>query len=108
MIHGGARVSVLEFKNDAIHTDNYKTREETVIAMLDGRLAGACGNDEHRAALLRIIGAAQAIVDKIDHPPPRSCNKHTNCDEADARGKANGVTLVYHCHIEDCEECFGC
>ena len=49
----------------------------------------------------------------------RSCNRHADCDEAEARFRQqhpNGkfvapYTVVYlpdHCHDEACEECFGC
>lgn len=51
----------------------------------------------------------------------RSCNRHGDCDAADARAKANHeanlskprqertITFPYseHCHDDDCEDCFG-
>lgn len=35
------------------------------------------------------------------------CNKHKDCEAADIAAKAAGKTAAYHCHSEDCEECFG-
>lgn len=38
----------------------------------------------------------------------RTCNRHTDCDAADARSLAGGVYLyAEHCHDDCCEECFG-
>lgn len=40
-------------------------------------------------------------------PPPRTCNRHDDCDAADAAGKAAGRFDADHCHDETCEDCFG-
>jgi len=40
--------------------------------------------------------------------PDRSCNKHDDCAAADRDADALGKKRPYHCHSEDCEECFGC
>lgn len=40
----------------------------------------------------------------------RSCNRHFNCDKADEEYRAkNGKDpwYTFHCHDEDCEDCFG-
>lgn len=47
---------------------------------------------------------------------PRTCNKHTDCDAAEARAKeagkperyGHGSSRLEHCTNEDCEDCFGC
>jgi hypothetical protein len=46
--------------------------------------------------------------------PARSCNRHDNCDEAEERAVARnpGMTRAdihtsFHCHDEECEDCFG-
>jgi len=41
----------------------------------------------------------------------RSCNRHSNCDQAVAKfeaenGRKPGVS--FHCHDDECEDCFGC
>jgi len=41
-------------------------------------------------------------------PEIRSCNKHKDCDAADAAARENGKERAYHCWADDCEECFGC
>lgn len=37
----------------------------------------------------------------------RSCNRHDDCDAADARAKEAGHHRADHCHDETCEDCFG-
>lgn len=59
---------------------------------------------------------------------PRSCNLHSDCDEADEKVRASGgrtarcegwaegrpvkagdrIMSAFHCSSEDCEDCFGC
>jgi hypothetical protein len=49
-------------------------------------------------------------------PPVRTCNRHPDCDAAEAKAKAKGMPERYgpgsirvdHCHDEGCEDCFGC
>lgn len=38
---------------------------------------------------------------------PPYCNRHVDCDEADARARLAGRYRADHCHDECCEECFG-
>lgn len=40
---------------------------------------------------------------------PRSCNRHTDCDAAELRITAGGgeVPAGFHCHDDDCPDCFG-
>lgn len=42
--------------------------------------------------------------------PKRACNRHDDCDAADAEAKALGYSPfdIIHCHDECCEDCFGC
>jgi hypothetical protein len=42
-----------------------------------------------------------------DEPPKRTCNRHDDCDAADAKAKAAGQSFVDHCHDDCCEDCFG-
>jgi hypothetical protein len=42
----------------------------------------------------------------------RECNRHYDCDEAEAKWlakhpKEKWVPVDFHCHNECCEECFG-
>ena len=44
----------------------------------------------------------------------RSCNRHSDCDKAEEEmlkrypGKTkNDVSFTFHCHSDDCEDCFG-
>ena len=41
----------------------------------------------------------------------RSCNRHSNCDEANAEYKAkhgDAPPASFHCHDDECPDCFGC
>ena len=59
----------------------------------------APNTDAYRAEWERIFRPSAA---------PRSCNRHDDCDAAEitAFGKL-GYVPNFHCHDEDCEECFG-
>lgn len=39
-------------------------------------------------------------------PRKRSCNRHYDCDAAEAEARTCGVR-VGHCYDEGCDECFG-
>lgn len=41
-------------------------------------------------------------------PVRRSCNRHDDCDAAEVKrfGKT-GYYSNFHCHSDDCEDCFG-
>lgn len=43
----------------------------------------------------------------------RTCNRHFDCDEADKDWKERNpgsqwIPANFHCHDDDCEDCFGC
>jgi hypothetical protein len=45
----------------------------------------------------------------------KSCNRHEDCEQAEAEVlarrpdlKKSDISLSFHCHDEDCEDCFGC
>jgi hypothetical protein len=45
-------------------------------------------------------------------PVPRSCNRHSDCDKAVENWKRNHNGQMpspgFHCHDDECEDCFGC
>lgn len=46
----------------------------------------------------------------MTEPKKRSCNRHDDCDAAELEVTARiGLTNFYgfHCHDDECEECFG-
>ncbi len=52
------------------------------------------------------------LADKEE--PRRSCNRHFDCDEAERLvlerhpGKTRmDISFNFHCHNDECEECFG-
>lgn len=102
-------LSVTEFRNGAIHTHCHKSRLEMVLTELDsGALGdGSHGSEAHLAALRQVAARAIEIVAKIENPPPRTCNRHNDCDAADAKARAAGKHFASHCHDECCEDCFG-
>jgi len=65
-----------------------------------------------RVALLKKIPKEriqEAVAKALKHldPRPRECNRHKDCDVADAQAKEKGHAGADHCHDECCEECFG-
>jgi len=51
-------------------------------------------------------GGSEATEEKTEKK--RSCNRHNDCDKADADVKAKGGFAASHCHDDECEDCFGC
>jgi hypothetical protein len=52
--------------------------------------------------------SAQTSPKAIEPEPFRnSCNRHSNCANADAEAKARGAFGASHCHDDECEDCFG-
>lgn len=39
--------------------------------------------------------------------PVTTCNRHSDCDAADEKGRAKGALNADHCHDDCCSECFG-
>lgn len=56
------------------------------------------------------LAAGERLNDEKEAAPSagsgRACNRHADCDAADAKAAAAG-RRVDHCHDECCEECFG-
>jgi hypothetical protein len=49
-----------------------------------------------------------AVIPAVQKPrEPRSCNRHADCDAADAKYRALLGYSARHCHVEDCEDCYG-
>ncbi len=67
-----------------------------------------------RAASLPVKAEPRKLCTR-ELPEKRSCNRHSDCDDAEAKllertpgmTKAN-ISFNFHCHDEDCEDCFGC
>lgn len=109
LIAGNCSLSVTEYRNGAIHTDCHKDRLAMVLAELNsGALGDGChGNEAHITALKQVVARAAEIITKIENPPPRTCNRHNDCDAADVKARAAGHTNASHCHDDCCEDCFG-
>lgn len=41
------------------------------------------------------------------NPERRRCNRHDDCDEADATADAHENPRPDHCHDDECPDCFG-
>jgi hypothetical protein len=54
----------------------------------------------------QIRAAVEKALTHLD-PRPRSCNRHDDCDAADAAATLKGRQTPDHCHTDDCEDCFG-
>jgi hypothetical protein len=85
----------------AWHIAAYAARHENDSGWFDssGRFIGT---DAAREA------AREASRAEKPTPPLRtSCNRHDNCDAADAEARARHGRAADHCHDECCEDCFG-
>lgn len=52
--------------------------------------------------------ALQAPIEPSAELRKRTCNRHPDCDAADAKARANGrYSFADHCHDDCCEDCFG-
>lgn len=66
--------------------------------------------------LARKLSEIQRMIADMLPIPPRepvrnSCNRHGDCEKAEAAFKEkNGrlPNLNFHCHDDECEDCFGC
>lgn len=57
---------------------------------------------------LRVLyGGGTVVLAKDAEKKGNSCNRHDNCDAADAKARAAGRIGAGHCHDECCEDCFG-
>lgn len=56
----------------------------------------------------RIIGKGENAVLEAggEQARKRSCNRHEDCDAADAKERGR-YGVAEHCHDDCCEECFG-
>jgi hypothetical protein len=76
-------------------------------AELDLQLkAAALRREEASREWYRLRGEQDALAEekRLAEGRPRTCNKHDDCDAADARWPG---AMHLHCHADDCEECFG-
>ena len=109
MLTARGSVTVVEHKNGGSHVEVYDARIDAVLGMLDlGSIGdGTHGSEAHVQALQRVVEKANTILAMLKDPPKRKCNKHDDCDAADAAAKTKGNKRPYHCTADDCEECFG-
>lgn len=91
--------SVLGHVADAIERIEMERARELAKALDDPWLnAVQAGHSE----ALRMIPTAPAAPSS-----PPTCNKHIDCDAADAAAQAKGERGAVHCHDDCCEDCFG-
>jgi len=82
------------------------TLERAMDAILDGDDARECA----RVALVRRCTKSPAEDAAAPQPAARAereCNRHNDCDAADAAAKERGYARADHCHDDCCEDCFG-
>lgn len=59
--------------------------------------------DDVKARINATVAEALTHLD----PKPRPCNRHDDCDAADAKARKSGLLGAEHCHDDCCEDCFG-
>jgi|SRR5579859_3736937 len=80
------------------------------IATSDGDDYCPCNLDANEAV---VDSGAIPAQPKVEAPKQRGCNRHNDCDAADAKWLAahpeeKFVPFSFHCHDDECEDCFGC
>lgn len=55
----------------------------------------------------RPLAACVEVDERDEVPPPRTCNRHADCDAADELARRAGLGPLVHCRDEFCEDCFG-
>lgn len=61
-----------------------------------------------------MIATAKAALIASLPPKVRSCNRHSDCDAAEQEvmtrtgKKRHEISSSFHCHDDECEDCFGC
>lgn len=88
------------------------TCDPSAIPAIKAYAAACAAGDPALAAhlLLSVRGSAPpGPVDASPGPAPetRTCNRHVDCDAADAKAQAEGRPWAEHCRNESCDECFG-
>jgi hypothetical protein len=69
--------------------------------------------DAALATARKLVGTSERPqTNATPTPSKRSCNRHHDCDAAEAEVLAKNpgktISFSFHCHDEDCEDCFGC
>ena len=66
---------------------------------------------ELAAVKIRELLMPEPVDTRPPQPPNRSCNRHVDCEIAEKvrleKHPGTNVPLSFHCHDEDCEDCFG-
>lgn len=106
---------------DALKTYDGHTTEcwQARAAMRRNDEPALCGSEQDDEDTYRRRVAEEAVVKENK---PRTCNRHIDCDAADARAlkvytanttlprplqRANMMKFADHCYDSDCEDCFG-
>lgn len=69
---------------------------------------------EHKTSFVREVRSNPALGAPYGQEPSiRSCNRHSNCEQANKDWLNNHamekyVPMNFHCHNDECEDCFGC
>ena len=91
---------------DNIRTVIGRVRYEEPPYVGDGRVCCKLPSYEE------IYGICKVIRVKIKKQ--RSCNRHSNCDKAEEEllkrhpeMKKSDIHFSFHCHDDECEDCFG-
>lgn len=72
---------------------------------VDFKLARKLSEIQHMIADMHPLPVAPVS----DTPAIHSCNRHSDCKQADEKARAKGATFgASHCHDDECEDCFGC
>lgn len=83
--------------------------DEDFDLLVSHNCAGVCDCAECRR--IRAIPIVRKTYNLPATTPVKSCNRHVDCEVAEQVFKEkNGrlPNLSFHCHDDECEDCFGC
>lgn len=84
---------------------DYYRHERVLID--DLAMALGCEPFGLRLEMVREVTERAAKPEQTPAVPTRTCNRHDDCDAADAAGRERGGNPPDHCHDDGCEDCHG-
>ena len=103
-----ATITVTTFERNGVKVEAYRDLEHLLASLLmnSGDQIPYLVRDK---LLPEAIKAWDETKYREEHP---CCNRHDDCNAADAKYReknpgAKYIPLNFHCHDDECEECFG-
>lgn len=99
-------VNALASWAEQVNATRADAKDDALLVSLDDLRRVAVERPE-LTVVVRAVEAIEAPPTVSVPPNVVSCNKHIDCDAADAAAQAKGERGAVHCHDDCCEDCFG-